>query len=114
MDFEQLSAAEDGGLTLTSYFVRQRTSYFVPTRFAGTRRASCVGCSASADGGAAVVELEVRLRLQRDEKVEGEVAVGRMREGEDGSPVVQITLQRDGVHGELALLKVVARVPRRR
>ena len=40
-----------------------------------------------------VIELEVRLRVQRDEEAECEVAVRRAVEGEDRPPVVQLSLQ---------------------
>src|SRR5688572_1757370 len=62
----------------------------------------------------AVVELQVRLRLERDEEVEGEAAVGRLREGEDGAPVVQIALERHDLAREAAALEIVVRLPRGR
>ena len=61
-----------------------------------------------------IVELQFRLRLQRDEEVEGEAAVRRLREREDGAPVVEVTLQRDDLARELVLHEVVLRLPRRR
>src|SRR5687767_995266 len=49
----------------------------------------------SADRGAAVIELQVWLRLQRDKEAEGEIAVRRVCEVEDRAPIVQVALQRD-------------------
>src|SRR5262245_12541771 len=68
----------------------------------------------AADVAAVVVELEVGLGAQRDEEVEREVAVRRLREGEDRVPVVQLALQRYDVAREIVRHEVVARRPLRR
>src|SRR5512138_830678 len=65
----------------------------------------------SAVASPVVVELQIRLRTQRDEEVEGEVAVRRLREGEDGIPVVHLAAERHGVHAELLADEVVIRRP---
>src|SRR5215207_3322917 len=56
---------------------------------------------AAAVAAVVVVKLEVRLRVQRDEEGERERPGGRLREGEDGPPVVQLALKRDDVAAEL-------------
>src|SRR5688500_10872051 len=61
-----------------------------------------------------VVELDVRLGVQRNEEVECKVSVGATREREDRPPVVQLALQRDGLAGELPRVEVVGRAPLRR
>ena len=53
------------------------------------------GRAPSAQLVAAIVELEVGLRLERDEEAEREVAVRRLGERERGPPVVQVALQAD-------------------
>src|SRR4051812_17317684 len=62
-------------------------------------------------GAPVVIELEVRLRDQRDVEVEREVPVRRLREREDRAPVVHVALQADDVIRELVELEVVARGP---
>src|SRR5688500_19302670 len=64
--------------------------------------------------GAAVVELQVGLRFERDEEREREIAVRRLRKREHRTPVVEVALQRHGLARELTLLEIVARLPRRR
>jgi hypothetical protein len=49
--------------------------------------------SAAADCRSAIVEFQLGLWLERYEEVEREVAVGRVREGKDRAPVVQVALQ---------------------
>src|SRR5687768_13667368 len=61
-----------------------------------------------------VVELDVRLGVQRNEEVECKVSVGASRECEDRPPVVQLALQRDGLTGKLPRIEVVGRAPLRR
>src|SRR5688500_1600602 len=61
-----------------------------------------------------VVELDVRLGVQRNEEVECKISVGAPRECEDRPPVVQLALQRDGLAGELPRIEVVGRAPLRR
>src|SRR3954452_20043723 len=58
-----------------------------------------------------IVELQVRLGLQRDHEIEGEAPVGRLREGEDGAPVVQVALQRHDLAGKAVVHEVVVLLP---
>src|SRR5688572_32357767 len=65
--------------------------------FSSRRRHTRFDCDWSSDvcsSDLCVVQLEVRLRLQRDEEGEREVAVRGLHEGEHRVPVVQLALQR--------------------
>ena len=55
-----------------------------------------------------VVELDVRLRVERDEKVEREISVRAASEGKDRAPVVELPLQRYGMIRELVRLEIEA------
>src|SRR5688500_14768059 len=68
--------------------------------------------SAAAVAAPVVIELQVRLGLERDEEAEGEVPVRRLVEGEGRPPVGHVALQRDDVARELGGLDVVDRRPR--
>src|SRR5690349_22586668 len=58
-----------------------------------------------------VIELQIRLRAQRDEEVEREVAVRRLGEREDRVPVVQLPTQRHGVHSKLVSHEIIVGRP---
>src|SRR5689334_22940719 len=60
---------------------------------------------------AVVVELDVRLGLERDGEVERERAIRRLREAEVRAPVVNVALQRDDVTRELVALEIVRGAP---
>jgi len=60
-----------------------------------------------------VVELQGRLRLERDEEGKGKAARRGLCKGEDGTPIVQVALQRHDVTGEVVRPKIVRRLPLR-
>src|ERR1041385_6703206 len=61
-----------------------------------------------------IVELDVGLVEQRNVEAERETAGGALGERKTGVPAVQIPLQLNHVHPELAGVEIVARVPVRR
>src|SRR5688572_1870564 len=58
-----------------------------------------------------VVELQVRSRLERDYERKCKVTVRRLRKAEIGAPVLELALERNGLHRKLAADHVVHRLP---
>ena len=61
-----------------------------------------------------VVELDVRIRVQRDEEIEREIAVGATGECKDRAPIVQLSLESYLLRRELVRVEIVVRAPRSR
>src|SRR5437763_1812890 len=61
-----------------------------------------------------IVELDVGLVEQRNVEAERETARGGLVERKAGVPAVQIPLQLNDVHAELACVEIVVRIPGRR
>src|SRR6266404_4480149 len=61
-----------------------------------------------------VVELDVRIRVQRDEEIEREIAVGATGECKDRAPIVEFTLECHRLTAELVRGEIVIRPPLRR